>query len=224
MPSGVFQKFHHGGTTLNKYVAAAIVLASLTAGAQTTKPTTPAPAKPATPAKTTTPAPAKTTTPAKPAAAPKPAAPATTAAAPTRHYKVADDAFISSCTGWAASYAKAPKHAGKLTITGTCTAPSNVRLYLSSRKSSAKGTRNYALVQSWPLKSKQSTKTGSASVKRVVYTNTAPTSVMVGKSSVTVSNSSPAPAAPAPKPAPAKPAPAKPATTPAKPAPAPVKK
>jgi hypothetical protein len=209
MPSGVVQQFHHGGNTLNKYVATFIVLASLTAGAQTTKPTTPA--KPATPAKATT-----------PATATKPAAPAATATAatkpaPTRHYKVSDDAFISSCTGWAAAYSKAPKHYGKLTITGTCTAPSNVRLYLSSRKSSAKGTRNYALVQSWPLKSKQSTKTASASVKRVVYTNTAPSAVMVGKSSVTVSSS--APAAPAPKPAPAKPA-----TAPAKPAPAPANK
>jgi hypothetical protein len=217
MPSGVIQQFHHGGNTLNKYVAAVIVLASLTAGAQTTKPAT-TPAKPATPAKT---APAA---PAKPAAAPKPTAPAATTAATapaTRHYKVADDAFVSSCTGWAASYSKAPKHSGKLTITGTCTAPSNVRLYLSSRKSSTKGTLNYALVQSWPLKSKQSTKTASAAVKRVVTTNTAPSTVMVGKSSVTVSNSSPAPAAPAAKPAmtPAKPAmtPAKPATTPTKP-------
>jgi len=196
---------------LNKYVAAAIVLASLTAGAQTTPTKTTTPAKPATPAKTT-PAPAK------PAPATKPVAPATTpAAAPTRHYKIADDAFVSACTGWSASYEKAPKHSGKLTITGTCTAPSNVRLYLASRKSSTKGTRNYALLQSWPLKSKQSTTTASASVKRVVYTNTAPSTVMVGKSSVTVSNSSPAPAAPAAKPAPAKPAPAKPATTPAKP-------
>jgi len=203
---------------LNKFFAAAIVLASFTAGAQTmTKPTTPA--KPATPAKTTTPAPTKPA-PAKPAAP----APTTTAAkpAPTRHYKVADDAFVSACTGWAASYTKAPKHSGKLTITGTCTAPSNVRLYLSSRKSTTKGTRNYALVQSWPLKSKQSTTTASTSVKRVIYTNTAPTSVMVGKSSITVSSSAPAPAAaPAAKPAAAKPAPAttpaKPATTPAKP-------
>lgn len=188
---------------MNKYVTAIVVLASLTAGAQTTKPATPAPAKPATPAKT---APA----PAKPTVAPKPAAPATTSTAAkpaaTRHYKVADDAFVSACSGWSASYSKAPKHSGKLTITGSCNAPSNVRLYLSSRKSSAKGTRNYALVQSWPLKSKQSTTNASASIKRVVYTNTAPNSVMVGKSSVTVSSSAPAPVAPAPKPAPAKPA------------------
>jgi hypothetical protein len=181
---------------LNKYVAAVIVLASLSAGAQTTKPTTPAKTTPAAPAKTT-----------KPAAAPKPAT-TTTAAKPaaTRHYKVADDAFVSSCTGWAAAYSKAPKHSGKLTITGTCTAPKNVSLYLSTRSSKVKGTRNYALGQSWPLKSKQSTTTASVPVKRVVYTNTAPTSVMVGKSSVTVSNSSPAPVAPAPKSAPAKPA------------------
>jgi hypothetical protein len=217
MPSGVVH-LQNGGTTLNKYFVVVIVLASLTAGAQTTKPTTPA-AKPATPT-----APAKAAPTTKPAVAPKPATPATTTTAatkpaPTRHYKVADDAFITSCTGWAASYSKAPKHVGKLTITGTCTAPSNVRLYLSSRKSSAKGTRNYVLVQSWPLKTKQSTKTASASVKRVVSTNTAPTTVMVGKSSITVSSSAPAPVAPAVKPAPAKPAttPAKPATTPAKP-------
>jgi hypothetical protein len=218
MPSGVIQKFHHGGTTLNKFVAATIVLASLTAGAQTTKPTTTAPAKPTTSA----------TAPAKPAAAPKPAVapkPATTTAPATkpvsnRHYKTADDAFVSSCTGWTASYSKVVKHVGKLTISGSCTAPSNIHLYLSSRKSSAKGTRNYALTQWWVGRAKPSTKTGPVSVKRIVVTNIAPTTVMVGKSSITVSNSSPAPAAPVAM----KPAPAKPAVTPAKPAPAPVKK
>lgn len=203
---------------MNKYVAAAIVLASLTAGAQTTpKPTTPAPAKPATPAKTTTPA--------KPATAPKPATPTTTKPAATRNYKVADDAFISSCTGWTSAYSKAPGHSGKLTTTGTCTAPSNVSLSLSPRKGSAKGTITYVLTQSWPLKSKQSTTTKSVSVKRVGSISTAPTTVTVGKSSVTVSNSSPAPVAPAPKPVPAKPTTsAKPAMTPAKPTTPPAKK
>lgn len=194
---------------MNKYVAAVIVLASLTASAQTTKPAT-TPAKPASPAKT---APA----PAKPAATPKPATTSTAAKPATNHhYKAADDAIMSSCSGWAASYSKVVKHVGKLTITGTCTAPSNIHLYLSSRKSSAAGTRNYALMQWWVVKTKPTTTSGPVSVKRIVMTNTAPTSVMVGKSSITVSNSSPAPTAPAAKPAPAKPAAAKPAPAPAK--------